>query len=296
MSTSREFEERGQPEGQEMNLGRYALKKLPQVTLVFWIMKIAGTTLGETGGDEFSQTLKLGYFDSTIALSVVFLFTLLLQLRYKKYNPFYYWTVIVTTSMAGTTISDFMNRDASSKYLQAGVSQLGSGPQGLGIGYPVGMAILGSLLAAVFLIWKRTGLTFDINKINTFRGEAIFWTAILISNTLGTSLGDFLSDSSGLGFTGAALLISAALVVLLGLRYIAQIPNVLLFWAAFVLTRPWGASVGDYLTKPIAKGGLNLGTFGASMILLAVLLGFMGAMSLRERSRSASQKLAYQGA
>ena len=277
-------------------LKHYAMKKLPQVTLVFWIMKIAGTTLGETGGDEFAQTLKLGYFVATIALFAIFLMSLVMQLRARQYNPFLYWSVIVTTSMAGTTISDFMNRDASSRYLAPGTSHLGLGPQGLGIGYPTGMAILLTLLALVFAVWTFSGLPLDINRINTFRGEAIFWTAILVSNTLGTSLGDYLSDSTGLGYSGTAIVISLALLMLLALRYQPRVPNVLLFWAAFVLTRPWGASVGDFLTKPAAKGGLALGTLGASLVLLAILLGFMVVMSRKERGRSLEARSAYQPA
>lgn len=267
--------------------GRYVLKKLPEVTLAFWIMKIGATTLGETGGDLFAQTLKIGYFLTTIALFLVFLVTLVVQLRSRRYNPFFYWTVILSTSMVGTTISDFMNRDASGEFLAPGEKQLGWGPQGLGLGYPTGAAILSSLLIVVFLIWKVSGLTFRIRDINTFRGESLFWSAILISNTLGTSMGDFLSDSSGLGYAGGALLIVALLAVLLALRSFPAVPNVLLFWLAFVLTRPLGATAGDLLTKPVAKGGLALGTLGSSLVLLAVLFTLMAWSSWQERRKVA---------
>ncbi|KUN57902.1 hypothetical protein AQJ46_45135 [Streptomyces canus] len=259
------------------------MKKLPEVTLAFWIMKIAATTLGETAGDLFAQTLKLGYFLTTIALFVLFVVTLVVQLRAGHYNPFFYWTVILSTSMAGTTMSDFMNRDASAKYLSGGATSLGWGPQGLGLGYPSGAAILVSILLVIFAVWKATGMTFRIRDIVTFRGEALFWSAILVSNTLGTSMGDFLSDSSGLGYAGGALLVTGALAVLVLLVKVPVVPNVLLFWIAFVLTRPLGATAGDFLTKPVAKGGLDLGTVGSSVVLLAVLVGLMAYAQVQER-------------
>ncbi|OIK25944.1 membrane protein [Streptomyces malaysiense] len=250
-------------------------RKLPEVTLAFWIMKIAATTLGETAGDLFSQTLGLGYFLTTVALFTLFVVTLVIQLRSAHYQPFCYWTVILSTSMAGTTLSDFMNREADPRYLPAGRTSLGWGPQGLGLGYPEGAAILVSLLLLVFLGWKLSGTTFRITEIVSFRGEALFWTAILVSNTLGTSMGDFLSDSSGLGYLGGAALVTALLLVLVALVRVPAVPNVLLFWIAFVLTRPLGATAGDLLTKPVAKGGLDLGTAGASAVLLMVLFGLM---------------------
>ncbi|WP_107090845.1 hypothetical protein [Streptomyces sp. NRRL WC-3618] len=259
------------------------MKKLPEVTLAFWTMKVAATTLGETAGDLFAQTLKLGYFLTTIALFLLFVVTLVVQLRSSRYNPFFYWTVILSTSMAGTTMSDFMNRDASTKFLSGGSTSLGWGPQGLGLGYPTGAAILISVLLVIFAVWKATGMTFQIRDIVTFRGEALFWSAILVSNTLGTSMGDFLSDSSGLGYAGGALLVSGALFVLVALMKVPVVPNVLLFWIAFVLTRPLGATAGDFLTKPIAKGGLDLGTAGSSAVLLAVLLGLVAYAQVQER-------------
>ncbi|POX42469.1 hypothetical protein C3486_05280 [Streptomyces sp. Ru73] len=263
------------------------MKKLPEATLAFWIMKIAATTLGETAGDLFAQTLKLGYFLTTIALFLIFVVTLVVQLRSRRYNPFCYWTVILSTSMAGTTMSDFMNRDASAKYLTGGATSLGWGPQGIGLGYPAGAAILISILLVVFAVWKAGGMTFQIRDIVTFRGEALFWSAILVSNTLGTSMGDFLSDSSGLGYAGGALLVIGVLAVLVALMGVPAVPNVLLFWIAFVLTRPLGATAGDFFTKPVAKGGLDLGTAGSSALLLAVLFGLMAyAYAQEHRARS----------
>ncbi|WP_217555772.1 hypothetical protein [Streptomyces sp. GbtcB6] len=264
--------------------GKSVMKKLPEVTLAFWVMKTAATTLGETAGDLFAQTLKLGYFITTVLLFLIFVVTLVVQLRSLRYNPFFYWTVILSTSMAGTTMSDFMNRDTS--YLSGGATSLGWGPQGLGLGYPVGAAILISILIAIFAVWKYTGMTFVIRDIVSFRGEALFWSAILVSNTLGTSMGDFLSDSSGLGYAGGALLISGLLAVLLVLMRVPAVPNVVLFWVAFVLTRPLGATAGDFLTKPVAKGGLDLGTAGSSAVLLAILVGLMGYAHLEERKKT----------
>lgn len=270
-------------EGDIAGRGRYPTKKLPEVTLAFWVMKIAATTLGETAGDLFAQTMKLGYFLTTIALFFIFVVTLVVQLASRRYNPFFYWTVILSTSMAGTTISDFMNRDATPEYLPEGATSLGWGPQGLGLGYPAGGMILFSLLVAIFVIWRFTGLTFAIREIDTFRGETLFWSAILASNTLGTSTGDFLSDSSGLGYSGSAMLIIGLLAALATLRYVPAVPNVLLFWIAFVLTRPLGAAAGDFLTKPVPKGGLDLGTVGSSAVLLAVLFGLMNYAQIQER-------------
>ncbi|MEU5534558.1 hypothetical protein [Streptomyces sp. NPDC020362] len=272
-----------------MTTTKSVMKKLPEVTLAFWIMKIAATTLGETAGDLFAQTLKLGYFLTTIALFLVFVVTLVVQLRSSRYNPFFYWTVILSTSMAGTTMSDFMNRDASTKYLSNGATKLGWGPQGLGLGYPEGAAILISILLLIFLGWKLSGMTFQITEIVSFRGEALFWSAILVSNTLGTSMGDFLSDSSGLGYLGGAALVTGLLLVLLALMKVPAVPNVLLFWVAFVLTRPLGATAGDFLTKPVAKGGLDLGTAGSSAVLLAILFGLMAYAHRQERRSRAAE-------
>ena len=151
------------------------------------------------------------------------------------------------------------------------------------MGYPTGAAILISILLVIFAVWKATGMTFQIRDIVTFRGEALFWSAILVSNTLGTSMGDFLSDSSGLGYAGGALLVTGALAVLVALMKVPVVPNVLLFWIAFVLTRPLGATAGDFLTKPVAKGGLDLGTAGSSAVLLAVLVGLMAYAQVQER-------------
>ncbi len=227
--------------------------KLPEITLAFWIMKISATTLGETAGDLLSMTLKIGYAASSVLLIGVFLVTLGAQLRSKTYHPLLYWAVILATSTAGTTLSDFMDRT-------------------LGLGYATGAAILASLLCAVLIYWKVTQKSLSVTHVRSSGQELLYWGAILVSNTLGTALGDFLADSSGLGFAGGALLIAGAIALIVAAYYLTGISRVALFWMAFVLTRPLGATGGDLLTKPVSAGGLNLGTAGASAVLLAILL------------------------
>ncbi|HTB52897.1 MAG TPA: hypothetical protein VK718_08995 [Ferruginibacter sp.] len=228
------------------------MNKLPQITIVFWIMKICATTLGETAGDLFSMTLKIGYALSSIMLLGFFFVTLLIQLFSKKYHPAIYWLVILATSTAGTTMSDFMDRT-------------------LGLGYAVGSLLLVSLLITVLIIWRLTEGSLSVTNIKSLPGEIFYWAAILFSNTLGTALGDFLADNSGLGFSGGAMLIGGLLLLIVLAYYFTTISHVVLFWLAFVLTRPFGATFGDLLTKPIAKGGLNFGTIGSSAILFSVL-------------------------
>ncbi|WP_067900485.1 COG4705 family protein [Nocardia vaccinii] len=234
--------------------------KLPQVTVLFWVLKIAATTLGETGGDLISQTLRLGYAASTMLFLAIFVVSLLIQLRVRRFHPGLYWTVIAATSTAGTTISDLINRGPGSDTSTDG-----------GLGYGAGAAILVTGLVIVFTVWKMSGQTYDVAAISSLRAEILYWSAILLSNTLGTSLGDYLSDSSGLGYLGSATLIAAIMAVILAAHYLTRVSGVLLFWLAFVLTRPLGATVGDMLSKPHASGGLGLGTWGTSAVLLLIL-------------------------
>ncbi|GAB2530162.1 COG4705 family protein [Nocardia heshunensis] len=235
--------------------------KLPQVTVLFWILKIAATTLGETGGDLLAQTLHLGYAAASILFLTLFVVSLLAQLKARRFHPALYWTVIAATSTAGTTISDLINRGPGS----------GTSTDG-GLGYGAGAALLITGLALVFAIWKGTGQSYDVTTITNFRAEILYWTAILLSNTLGTSLGDYLSDSSGLGYGGSAILIGALMIALLAAHYLTKISGVLLFWLAFILTRPLGATVGDLLSKSHAKGGLGFGTYGTTAALLLILV------------------------
>jgi uncharacterized membrane-anchored protein len=228
------------------------MSKLPQITAFFWIMKICATTLGETAGDLLSMTLNVGYAVSSMILIGVFLTTLVTQLIAKSYNPLLYWTVILSTSTAGTTMSDYMDRT-------------------LGLGYAAGSMILVTILLAIFAFWRFSVGSLSVNNVRTPKVELLYWIAILFSNTLGTALGDFLADTSGLGFAGGAFLIAGLLALVLAAHYFTQISPVMLFWIAFVLTRPFGATLGDVLTKPHAKGGLDFGTIGSSIVLLSIL-------------------------
>ncbi|TFF41164.1 hypothetical protein [Pseudomonas sp. RIT623] len=229
------------------------MNKLPQITLAFWVMKICATTLGETAGDLLSMTLNIGYAMSSLLLISVFLVTLVTQLYSRRYHPMLYWLVILSTSTAGTTMSDFMDRT-------------------LGLGYATGSALLIGILLLTFALWRLSGNPLDVNRIGNRGGELFYWVAILFSNTLGTALGDYLADDSGLGFAGGALLIGVAIAVVAGARYWTKISGVVLFWIAFVLTRPFGATLGDVLTKSHEKGGLDFGTIGSSAVLGGVLL------------------------
>jgi uncharacterized membrane-anchored protein len=242
--------------------------KVAKVTFSFWIMKICATTLGETAGDLLSMTLKVGYAVSSLILLTLFAISLFYQLRSHRFHPALYWTVILTTSTAGTTMSDFMDRT-------------------LGLGYARGSLILVLCLLAVLTVWKLTEKTLSVSNIQTRRTEVFYWTAILFSNTLGTALGDFLADNSGLGFAGGAAVIGVCIALIALASYLTRLNRVALFWLAFVLTRPFGATFGDLLTKPPAKGGLDFGTIGSSLVLAVLLVGVIIYTSLRDR-RNAS--------
>lgn len=232
------------------------VNKVAEITLLFWVMKICATTLGETAGDLMSMTLGIGYGMSTVLLLTGFLISLLAQLRSKTFNPVLYWTVILSTSTAGTTLSDFMDRT-------------------LGLGYAKGSLILSTGLLVVLAIWRFSEKTLSVSPIESTRTEIFYWVAILFSNTLGTAFGDFLADDSGLGFLGGATLVGALIACVVVAKYFTRLNHILLFWIAFVLTRPFGATFGDLLTKPAIKGGLDLGTIGASTVLASLLVGLI---------------------
>lgn len=236
--------------------------KLPAITLTFWVMKICATTLGETAGDLLSMTLHVGYALSSIILLSSFLVTVVVQLTVKKHHPVIYWAVILSTSTAGTTLSYYMDRT-------------------LGLGYATGSLILVSLLALTLVAWRVAEKSLSVTNVQTQRGEIFYWSAILFSNTLGTALGDFLADDSGLGFSGGAILIGSLLAVLVVAYYFTKLSHVLLFWVAFVLTRPFGATFGDLLTKGQEKGGLDFGTKGSSLILFLILAALI-VISIRK--------------
>lgn len=243
--------------------GASVANKVAKVTALFWVMKIAATTLGETAGDLFSMTFNVGYAVSSLVLLSIFAVTLVAQLRSRQFHPALYWTVILATSTAGTTISDFMDRT-------------------LGLGYATGSAILIFCLVTTLVIWRMTEKTLSVENINTPRAETFYWVAILFSNTLGTAAGDFLADDTGLGFLGGATLISGVLLLIIALGRFTSISRIGLFWAAFVLTRPFGATFGDLLTKTPDKGGLGFGTIGSSAILAAILIGLVIYTSMQD--------------
>lgn len=235
-------------------------RKLPQVTLLFWAMKTVAVTLGETAGDLLGITLKLGYLATGAVFLAFFLVTVTAQIRAGRFRPALYWAVVLGTSMVGTEISDLMNRG------------FGHGSAPAGIGYAWGAVLLTAALALVFAAWWRTGQTYDVESISSHQGEVLYWIAILVSNTLGTSSGDWLSDDTGLGFRNAFLLITALMAVIVAAHYLTPVSGTLLFWLAFVLTRPLGAAGGDSLTKPVDEGGLGWGTAWGSTALCAVLI------------------------
>jgi uncharacterized membrane-anchored protein len=242
--------------------------KLPRVVALFWVMKIAATTLGETASDHLAHTLELGYATTALILVVGFGALLAWQLFSEKHRPFLFWSVILATSILGTALSDFMDRT-------------------LKLGYATGSAILVVLLVAVFTYWKKSAGTLSVTDIRTRRDETLYWTAILISNTLGTALGDYLADDSGLGFAGGAALIGGLLALTLVLHFATRISKVALFWIAFVLTRPFGATLGDVLTKKHDQGGLDLGTLQASGVLLAILIASIIYSHYRDKQLAA---------
>ena len=240
------------------------LSKVPQVTLAFWIVKILATTLGETGGDALSMTLDLGYAVSTLIFLAFFAVTLMGQLRSTHYHPFWYWAVVVATTTVGTTTSDYFDRT-------------------LGLGYPKSSAILFTLVLVILAIWKRTTGHIAVDHVVGRTDETFYWLTILVSNTLGTALGDFVADSAGIGFEKGALIFAALIAVVAALHYFTSIPDSILFWAAYVLTRPLGATVGDTLTKPLDEGGLNLGRFMSSGVILVAMIVLIAVTRLRNR-------------
>lgn len=230
-----------------------ALSKVPEVTLVFWIIKIAATTLGETGGDALSMSMDLGYLLSTGIFGAIFLIAVIAQIRAKQFHPLLYWTTIIATTTVGTTLADFADRS-------------------LGIGYAGGSSLLLALLLISLSVWYSVLGTVSVNAIASPRAEMFYWITIMFSQTLGTALGDWTSDSAGLGYGGSALVFSALLLIVCGFYFWTSISRTFLFWAAFILTRPLGAVLGDFLDKPLESGGLALSRYAASGVLFAFIL------------------------
>jgi uncharacterized membrane-anchored protein len=239
--------------GEIVNKGQQEIiSKVPEVTLIFWIIKILATTLGETGGDTLSMSMKLGYLESTAIFAVIFLAAVIVQVLAKKFHPVVYWTTIIATTTVGTTLADFADRS-------------------LGIGYAGGTAILFTLLMVSLLLWYRTLGSVAVDTVSSPKSEMFYWVTIMFSQTLGTALGDWTADTAGLGYEGGALVFGAMLAVIAIAYYRTRISHTVLFWAAFILTRPLGAVVGDFLDKPVIKGGLALSRYSASATLVLLI-------------------------
>ena len=231
----------------------HTFSKVPELTLIFWIVKIAATTLGETGGDAVSMSMNLGYLVGTAIFAVVFLLAVAAQIKAKDFHPFLYWTTIIATTTVGTTLADFADRS-------------------LGIGYAGGISLLLVLLMSSLLIWYRTLGSVSVATVSSPKAELFYWVTIMFSQTLGTALGDWTADTAGLGYAGGAMVFGALLLLVVAAYYRTKISHTVLFWAAFILTRPLGAVVGDFLDKPLNAGGLALSRYSASLVLLVFIV------------------------
>ena len=240
--------------------------KVPQLTIAFWVIKVLATTLGETGGDALSMTLNLGYAVSTLIFLAFFVVTLTAQVSAKSYHPLYYWAVVVATTTVGTTTSDYFDRT-------------------LGLGYIKSSIILFCLVLAILVVWHFTMGRIAFNQVTNRKDEIFYWVTILVSNTLGTALGDFTADDLGLGFERGALVFAGLIVVVALLHYFKAAADSVLFWAAYVLTRPLGATLGDTLTKPVAQGGLALGRITSSLVIACLVVVLVTVTQRRQATK-----------
>jgi uncharacterized membrane-anchored protein len=231
---------------------RAALAKVPEVTLGFWLIKILATTLGETGGDSVSMSMGLGYLEATVIFAAVFGIFVLAQVRARRFHPWLYWSTIVATTTVGTTLADFADRS-------------------LGIGYTGGASLLLALVLLSLFVWRRVMGSVAVASVDNPKAEVFYWVTIMFSQTLGTALGDWTADSMGAGYIGAAAVFAGLLLAVGGCYFWSTIPRTALFWAAFILTRPLGAALGDFLDKPAAAGGLAFSRYEASAILLVCI-------------------------
>ena len=230
-----------------------SLSKVPEVTLAFWIIKIAATTLGETGGDAVSMSMNLGYLVGTGIFAAIFVGAVLVQITAKRFHPIIYWTTIIASTTVGTTMADYATRS-------------------LGIGYAGGTALLLTLLIGSLFIWYRSLGSVSIETVSSPRSEMFYWVTIMFSQTLGTALGDWTADTAGLGYLGSAMVFSSLLALVVGAYFWTKVSRTTLFWTAFILTRPLGAVVGDFLDKPVLAGGLALSRLSASAALLVFII------------------------
>ena len=229
------------------------LSKVPEVTLLFWTIKIAATTLGETGGDAVSMSMHLGYLVATGLFAAVFALAVVAQIKARKFHPLLYWATIIATTTVGTTLADFADRS-------------------LGIGYAGGSTLLLALLLGSLFVWRRTLGSVSVNTVSSPKAEMFYWVTIMFSQTLGTALGDWTADTAGLGYTGAAAVFAVLLALVVAAYFWTRVSRTALFWAAFILTRPLGAVVGDFLDKPLSAGGLALSRYSASAALFAFIV------------------------
>ena len=243
------------------------LSKVPQVTLLFWILKIAATTLGETGGDAASMSMNLGYLVATGIFAAIFLLAVGAQIAARRFRPFLYWTTIIATTTVGTTLADFADRS-------------------LGIGYAGGTSLLFALLLGSLAIWYCSLGSVSVDTVSSPRTEMFYWMTIMFSQTLGTALGDWTADTAGLGYLGGAAVFSLLLALVVAAYYLTRISRTALFWVAFILTRPLGAVVGDLLDKPVRAGGLALSRYSASAALLVSILACILLLPQNAASRS----------
>ncbi len=246
--------------------GAYA--KVPEVTLWFWIIKVFATTLGETGGDAVTMSMNLGYLAGSLIFVTLFVIAVGAQIHARKFHPFLFWGVIVATTTAGTTLADFFDRS-------------------LGIGYAGGSSILLALLIGTLVLWHRMLGSVAINDVRTRKAEIFYWATIMFSQTLGTALGDWMADTAGFGYERAALVFGAGLVIVTLCYFYTRISHALLFWAAFILTRPLGATLGDLLDKPHAQGGMEMSRYVASAAIALVIVASIALIPQRpERLRA----------
>jgi uncharacterized membrane-anchored protein len=242
--------------------------KVPRVTLMFWIIKICATTVGETGGDALSMQLALGYAVSSLIFLAFFAVTLTVQVAVRRYHPFFYWAVVVATTTVGTTMSDYLDRT-------------------VGLGYIKSSILLSFGVVAVLAVWRVVTGHIAFENITSRRDEIFYWLTILVSNTLGTALGDFLADDAGFGFEKGALIFAGLIAVVAALHFFTKIPGSILFWAAYVLTRPLGATLGDTLTKPHEEGGLEVSQMTASLLIGGAMVALIVVAHLWGRKKRA---------
>jgi uncharacterized membrane-anchored protein len=243
------------------------MSKVPEVTLVFWIIKIAATTLGETGGDTVSMSMNLGYLVGSAIFATIFIVAVAAQIRAKRFHPWLYWATIIATTMVGTTLADFADRS-------------------LGIGYTGGSSLLLVLLMGSLALWYWSLGSVSIHTVSSPRAEMFYWITIMFSQTLGTALGDWTADTADLGYTGAAVVFGLLLALVAAAYFWTAISRTALFWAAFILTRPLGAVVGDFLDKPVSAGGLALSRYVASAALIIFIIACIAIFPQRAAART----------